>query len=98
MENKQNLQSGSIIEVFREGSNIWNRHISPKKYRALFDKLDQFAWLAYAGLSTPSVAVNPLYTLFDSRQLSLVTVVPKWEHRGRYQDSREPELLSEIKS
>ena len=59
-------------------------HARPPGLRhPLADEFAQFAWSADFGLTTPSVVAKPLYILYDRRNVTSTTRVPKWEQRGK---------------
>ena len=101
------IQKGLLVKVVIEGRNLRSRrvfpsgiktfHVRPPNLRHPFaDKFAQYVWPADCGLTAPSVAATPLYTLFARQEIVPESGSKKWEYRGRNQDGRESGWLPEI--
>ena len=100
------LNAGLTIEVVMERRSTQIRHVSAKCIKpfharppdlrhTLADEFAQFAWSADIGLTTPSLVAKPLYTLYDRRNVTSATGVPKWEYRCKYHKSKPSKWMAE---
>ena len=100
------LNAGLTIEVVMEGRSTQICHVSPKCIKPfharppdlrhpLADEFAQLAWSADIGPTTPSLVAKPLYTLYDRRNVTSATGVPKWEYRGKYHKSKPSQWMAE---